>query len=317
MAEKQNGVAVKQDTAIAKATKPVDVLKGVLNAESVRTQFTNALGKSAPAFIASVIDLFNTDSKLQLCNANQIVCEALKAAVLKLPINRALGFAYILPFNNTKKDQNGNWVKVMEPTFQMGYKGYIQLAMRTGYYKTINADAVYEGEIKRVDKLTGEIDLSGTRTSDKVLGYFCYFKLLNGYDKTLYMSVEQMAKHAKKYSKGLGRDVTVDSLIALAGQPMDAESKVVGWMGNFHGMALKTVIRLNLSKYGYLSIDMQNAFVDDQAGDTAEIRDNMVQNQTGVHVIDMGGADFQEVVDDQPQEEAEAAKETPEVDPGY
>lgn len=308
--------------AIAKEqVKPVDLLKRVLNAESVKTQFTNAMGKSAPAFLASIIDLFNTDPNLAKCDPNQVVCEALKAAVLKLPINKALGFAYILPYNNSRKDKNGNWVKVMEPAFQMGYKGYIQLAMRTGNYRTINADAVYEGEIKSVNKLTGEIDLSGVRVSDKVLGYFCYFRLLNSYDKTLYMTVEQMAKHAKRYSKGLGRDVTVDSLIALAGQPMDAESKVVGWLGNFHGMALKTVIRLSLSKYGYLSIDMQNAFVDDQEGDTAEIRDNVVQNHTGVTTLDMGQASFQ-TVDEQPSGESgngmPAGGGAPvDIDPGY
>ena len=98
-----------------------------------------------------------------------------------------MGFAYIIPFNNSIK-VNGAWTKKKTPTFQLGYKGYIQLAMRTGQYRTINADVVYEGELQKVSKLTGEISFEGEKSSDKIIGYFCYFELLNGF-KTLY-SVE-------------------------------------------------------------------------------------------------------------------------------
>lgn len=300
-----------QQGAVAKAPKKVDILKGILNADSVQQQFKNALGKNAGTFVASVIDLYNSDSELQKCEANKIVMEALKAAVLHLPINKALGFAYIIAFNNSKKDANGNWTKVMEPTFQLGYKGYIQLAMRTGQYKTINAGEVYEGEFRTVNKLTGEVDFNGARTSDKVVGYFCYFELLNGFAKSLYMTVEQMATHAKRFSKGIKKEVTVDQLVAIAAQPVQAESKQVGWMGNFHGMAIKTVVRLLLGKYGYLSIEMQNAVVDDQEGDSYEVRNGEIQNQA-TQVIDIGNADYQEV------EQAPAPQLAPvEVDPGY
>ena len=261
--------------------KKIDVLKNMLNAPSVMEQFKNALAKSAPTFVASVIDLYNGDSNLQLCEPKEVVMEALKAAVLKLPINKALGYAYIIPFNNSIKlidpktgkvaidPKTGKelWTKKMVPTFQMGYKGYIQLAMRTGQYRTINADAVYEGEIRKVNKLTGEIAFDGERKSDKTVGYFCYFELLNGFSKTLYMTVEQMANHAKRYSKGLKKETTVESLISLADLPMVVESKTVGWLGNFHGMSLKTVIRILLSKYGYLSIEMQEAIENDYADD--------------------------------------------------
>ena len=191
-----------QSTAVA-APKRVDVLKNMLNAPSVMEQFNNALAKSAPTFVASVIDLYNGDTNLQQCEPKMVVMEALKAAVLKLPINKALGYAFIIPFNNSVKDDKGNWIKKMVPTFQMGYKGYIQLAMRTGQYRTINADVVYEGELRKVNKLTGEIAFDGEKKSDKVIGYFCYFELLNGFSKTHYMTVEQMAEHAKRYSKGL------------------------------------------------------------------------------------------------------------------
>lgn len=171
-------------------TKKIDVLKNMLSAPSVVEQFKNALAKNSSTFIASIIDLYNSDSNLQLCEPKAVVMEALKAAVLKLPINKALGYAYIIPYNNSKKDpKTGGYVKVMEPTFQLGYKGYIQLAERSNQYRTINADVVYEGELRKVNKLTGEIAFDGDKTSDKVVGYFCYFELLNGFSKTLYMTV--------------------------------------------------------------------------------------------------------------------------------
>mgnify|MGYP002638442121 CR=1 FL=1 len=298
--------------------KKVDVLKGMLNAPSVMQQFQNALNKNAPTFIASVIDLYNSDTKLQLCEPKQVVMEALKAAVLHLPINKALGYAFIIPFNNSKKveyvDDKGNkrekWEKVMEPTFQIGYKGLIQLAMRTGQYRTINADVVYDGELRKVNKLTGEIAFDGERKSDKVLGYFCYFELLNGFSKTLYMTTEQMANHAKRFSKALknDKDATVEKLLSLANLPVNADSTVVGWMGNFHGMAIKTVIRNLLSKYGYLSIEMQNAIADDYEGET-DMRDNLIQNNANAQVLDMSDASY-EVVDDN-------SNKQPDIDPGY
>ena len=305
--------------AVAEQRKPVDVLKSIMNAESVQQQFKNALGKNAGTFVASVIDLYNGDTGLQQCQPKQVVMEALKAAVLHLPINKALGYAYVIPFKNTKK-VNGQWVKVYEPVFQMGYKGYIQLAMRTGQYRTINADAVYEGELRKVNKLTGEIAFDGERTSDKVVGYFCYFELLNGFSKTLYMTVEQMANHAKRYSKGLVKyddagnkvDVTVDSLVALADLPMAPDSKTVGWLGNFHGMAIKTVIRNLLSKYGYLSVEMQNAISNDYEGDdVTDGRDTLIQNNANAQTVDMADVDYQEV------EDAKQLPGSEMEDPGY
>lgn len=306
--------------AVAEQRKPVDVLKSIMNADSVQEQFKNALGKNAGTFVASVIDLYNGDTALQQCQPKQVVMEALKAAVLHLPINKALGYAYVIPFKNSKKDSKGNWVKVYEPVFQMGYKGYIQLAMRTGQYRTINADAVYEGELRKVNKLTGEIAFDGDRKSDKVIGYFCYFELLNGFSKTLYMTVEQMANHAKKYSKGLVKydeagnkvDVSVDSLMSLADLPMAPDSKTVGWLGNFHGMAIKTVIRNLLSKYGYLSVEMQNAISNDFEGDTTDGRDTLLQGNANTQTYDMAEVEY-EVVG------AEPVPQIPnnEADPGF
>lgn len=290
----------------------VDILKGVMNADSVQEQFKNALGKNSGTFVASIIDLYNGDTNLQQCEPKAVVMEALKAAILKLPINKALGYAFIIPFNNSVKDDKGNWIKKMVPTFQMGYKGYIQLAMRTGQYRTINADVVYDGELRKVNKLTGEIAFDGEKTSDKVIGYFCYFELLNGFSKTLYMTVEQMADHAKRYSKGLKKETTVESLLNLANLPVATDSKVVGWMGNFHGMAVKTVIRNLLSKYGYLSVEMQQAIVNDTEGDTTDNRDNLIHENGNTQVFDVTDVSYENV------STGNAAPVAPkEADPGY
>lgn len=309
--------ATSQAGQVAKKQRGVDLLKNMLNAESVQAQFKNALGKNSGTFVASVIDLYNGDKSLQQCEPKAVVMEALKAAVLHLPINKALGYAFIIPFNNNRKvkytDEQGvereRWEKVMEPTFQIGYKGLIQLAMRTGQYRTLNADAVYEGELRKVNKLTGEIAFDGERTSDKVVGYFCYFEMLNGFAKTLYMTVEQMAMHAKRFSKGLKKETTVESLINLAALPV-SDSNAVGWMGNFHGMAIKTVIRNLLSKYGYLSVEMQNAIADDYEGETTG---STPEDQTPV-VMDAEAVVYEDV-SQQGQLPAPAAPQ--EVDPGY
>lgn len=291
MADKKTNVPAPTNGGVVQKVNPrTDALKGILNAESVQEQFKNALGKASNTFVASVIDLYNSDSNLQMCEPKAVVMEALKAAVLHLPINKALGYAYIIPYNNsyTEKDQYGKdildergnkkWYKKMEPTFQLGYKGYIQLAMRTGQYRTLNADVVYDGEIRKVSKLTGEIAFDGEKVSDKIAGYFCYFELLNGFSKTLYMTVEQMAKHAKRFSKGLKNDVSVERLLQLAAMPVNDDSKTVGWLGNFHAMGVKTVVRNLLSKYGYLSIEMQTAIADDMRSedyaDAQEIRED-------------------------------------------
>lgn len=252
-------------TAVAQQQpKPVDLLKSVIRAESVQQQFQNALGKHKDEFVASLIDLYTGDPQLQRCKPQAVVAEALRAATMRLALNKALGFAYIIVFNNSVKDPaTGQWTKVPTPTFVPGYKGYIQLAMRTGQYRTINADMVYEGELRNVDKLSGTIAFDGEKKSDKVVGYFCYFELLNGFSKVLYMSVEDMAKYALRYSPSFkGKEKpTFDALVkqAQSGQV----SSEVGWKGNFNDMALKTVIRRLLSKYGYLSIEMMNVIAKD------------------------------------------------------
>jgi len=257
----------------------VESLKRILGAESVMTQFKNALKDHSDTFIASIIDLYGSDSSLQKCDAGAVVKEALKAAVLKLPINKALGFAYVIGFNNSKgKDAAGNWIKVMEPTFQLGYKGYIQLAMRTGQYKFINADVVYEGEYKTKNKLTGEFDLSGKAISDNIIGYFAHIEMINGFSKTLFMTKDKVTAHATRYSKSWN-------------------SKNTPWKTNFDEMATKTVIRNLLSHYGFLSVEMASAMNQDIESDTAadEVREDIATNANSQN---MSFEEAEEVHDD-------------------
>nr|DAZ61651.1 MAG TPA: RecT protein [Caudoviricetes sp.] len=307
MQNNQNQVATTQQGAVAKQPRQIDVLKSVLNAPSVQEQFTNALKDHKDAFVASIIDLYNSDNQLQACNPKQVVSEALKAATMNLPINRALGFAYIVVFNNSVKQSDGTWIKVPTPTFVPGYKGYIQLAMRTGQYRTINADVVYEGEVRKVNKLTGEIAFDGEKTSDRVVGYFCYFELLNGFAKTLYMTVHDMATYAKRYSPSLKAATTVEMLEQLANTT--TVSKKVGWEGNFNDMALKTVIRNLLSKYGYLSVEMQGAMDNDD--EQSYQHDTMLENANS-QVVNIDASSY-EVLDN-----GNTKQETPVSDgPGY
>ena len=273
--------------------RPMDVLKGILNAPSVQEQFSNALADSKDLFVASIIDLYNGDKSLQKCDAKAIVCEALKAAVLKLPVNKALGFSYIVVYNNSVKQADGSWVKIPTPTFVLGYKGYLQLAQRTGCYETINADVIYEGQLVDTDLLSGEIKLDASKKkSDKVVGYFAHFRLLNGFRKTLFMSVEEMATYAKRYSPSVGKNTTKEQLIAKANSA--DVSKSVGWEGNFTDMALKTCLRRLLSKYGYLSIEMQNAMAGEYASEEAS-RDAMVAQNNASQQVNVEDIQFENV----------------------
>ncbi len=234
------GEVAKMQVPVAKS--PMDKLKRSLNTESVQAQFKNALAENAGPFIASIIDLFGSDKNLQECDPNLVIMECLKAATLKLPINKQLGFAYIVPYKS--KGQS-------IPQFQIGYKGYIQLAMRTGQYRFLNAGVVYEGVRVKKNILTGEIAFEGEPTSDKPQGYFAYMELLNGFSKTVYMTRAEVEAHAKRYSKSYNNDSSA-------------------WKTNFDEMALKTVIRRLLSKYGILSTDMINALTSDSEPDIDE-----------------------------------------------
>lgn len=261
-------------TEVTKALTPTQV--GVMNftksinSSYVQNQLKQVLGKNAGTFATSLVEVFTNDTQLQKCEQKKVIQEAIKAAALKLPLNKQLGYAYILVFNNWDKAQRKS---VPTPQIVLGYKGYIQLAMRTGQYKNINADIVYEGEMVGRDKLSGAIDLSGEKTSEKVVGYFAHFETVNGFSKTLFMSLGEMAGYALKFSPSFKRNAeknplpSVDALCDMANDQAvnGPQQGKVGWEGDFNSMAIKTVLRRLLSKYGYLSIEMMSALAEDES----------------------------------------------------
>lgn len=223
-----------------------------------------ALKENAGTFNTSLMELITSDTKLMQCDPTKLIAEAVKAASLKLPLNKQLGFAYLMPFGNT-------------PTLVIGFRGYLQLAMRTGHYRNINADIVYEGELESKDKLTGAISLNGEKKSETVVGYFAHFETINGFTKTLYMSLEEMANYALTFSPSYKNSNSKPSAQALMGQAQkqaqNGPDAGVGWWANFNAMAIKTVLRRLLSKYGYLSIEMQAAITADEQPTAESVRD--------------------------------------------
>ena len=229
----------KQGENITKLTTLARV-KGLLGNDQVKEKFNEVLKDKAPGFIASITSLVSSSQNFEDVDANTIMQSAMVAATLDLPINPNLGFAYVVPYAGKAQ-------------FQMGWKGFVQLALRTGQYRLLNAIEVYEGELISRNKITGEIVLDETkRISDKVIGFVSFFRLVNGFEKTLYMSAEEMEKHAKRYSQ------TYKSTKKWVVE----QSK---WTTDFDAMALKTVIKLLLSKYGILSVQLQKAIQADQA----------------------------------------------------
>lgn len=225
-------------TAVAKQS-PIEKLKSVMAMPSVQEQFKNALAEHSNKFVASLIDLYASDTYLQGCAPNLVVMEALKAATLNLPINKQLGFAYVVPY---KKGQS------LIPQFQIGYKGLIQLAMRSGVYRYINAGPVYAGEYRGFSKLTGELDISGDKESDTIIGYFSYMETVNGFKKSMFMSRDDMEKYAAKYSKSFSKDFSP-------------------WKTEFDAMAEKTMLRRLLSKYGQMTIEMAEGIASESEPD--------------------------------------------------
>ncbi len=207
-------------------------LKGLLGSDNIKKRFEEVLGKKAPGFISSILTATQANPKLAQCDPMTILSSAAIAASLDLPINSSLGFAHLVPYSNKCQ-------------FQMGWRGFVQLAARTGQYKTMNVTEVYEGEVKESNRFTGFMDFDETgKKSDKIVGYVAYLKMINGFEKWCYMTREQVEKHGRTYSKSFtnGR-----------------------WQTDFDAMAKKTVIKLLLSRWGMMSVDIQQAIDYDQA----------------------------------------------------
>ena len=229
-----------------RAVSPVNQMKNLLANQGMQNLFADALNENKDRFLASIIDLYNGDTYLQGCNPKEVAMEALKAATLNLPINKNLGYAYIVPYKNKGK---------LTPQFQIGYKGYIQMAQRSGQYKALNAGIMYEGmEVKR-DFLRGTFEIIGEPKSDKVIGYFAYFQLLNGYEKAVYMTKDEVTEHAERYSQSYGSDYSP-------------------WKKQFDEMAQKTVIKKLLSKYGVLTTEFQDAMKEEEDREVLRATEN-------------------------------------------
>ncbi len=245
----------KNNLATQQSGKPQqpNSLKQLLEAPAIKKRFEQLLDKRAPQFISSIVNLVSSDTNLAKCDPLTVIGSCMVAATLNLPIDKNLGYAWIVPYGN-------------KSTMQIGYKGFIQLALRTGQYRYINVIEVYEGELVKFDRLTEHLEFDQEkRTSDAIVGYAAYFELLNGFKKTVYWSKEQIILHRDRFSK-------------------QANGKV--WRDDFDAMAMKTVLKNMLSKWGILSIEMQQAVT----GDDHEF----TTTEDGSDVIDLTPGDFYE-----------------------
>lgn len=280
-------------------------VKNTLAQENVKKKFTEVLGQKAPQFMASITNVVAGSAQLKQCDANSILGAAFVAATYDLPIDSNLGFAAIVPYNNSKfNPQTKQYEKHMEAQFQMMYKGFIQLAIRSGYYEKMNYAVVYADELLSYNPITGEVEFVKDFSActqrmngeeDKVVGYYAWFKLLTGFSKELYMSKAEVENHARTYSSSYRYD-------------LEKNKKNSNWTTNFKAMALKTVIKLLLSKWGILSVDMQRAIQDDQQtfddngeGSYGDNQPDVIEAEDPFNAIEQGatqevnGLDLEEV----------------------
>jgi len=264
-----------QQTALSKKEEG---LKALTNRPEIQAKFREMLGQKSTGFLVSLLSIVQTNNKLQQADPNSILFAAGIAASLDLPINQNLGFAYIVPYK--QKLPSGQYADVAQ--FQLGWKGLVQLAQRSGQFETISTAIVYEGQIKSDDPLEGYVFDWKSKVSDKVIGYCAHFKLLNGFRKTLFMSIEQVKNHGGKYSKTFSQKGGV-------------------WESEFDSMAQKTVLKQLLGKYAPLSIEMQKAIITDQAkvndwdGNDITYVDN--ENVTLDHEAVSQAKEYQRIID--------------------
>jgi len=219
--------------------------KDLFQSPQVMAKFGEVLGKKSTQFITSVLQIVNNNKLLSKSDPQSILNAAMTAATLDLPINNNLGFAYIVPYGSAAQ-------------FQMGWRGFVQLAQRTGLYKTISVAAIYDGQLVSNDPLKGcEFDFS-MLGNGKPIGYAAYFKLLSGYEATLYMSHKEVEAHGKKYSKSFNSGP---------------------WADNFEAMAKKTCLKLLLSRFAPLSVEIQMAVTLDQSKVNDNLQPEYIDNQ--------------------------------------
>lgn len=280
--------------------------------DAVKKQINQVVGgKNGTRFISSIVSAVQSTPALQECTSPSIVNAALLGEALNLSPSPQLGQYYMVPFDNKKKG-------CKEAQFQLGYKGYIQLAIRSGYYKKLNVLAIKEGELVRYDPLDEEVEVNLIdddilREEAPTMGYFAMFEYENGFRKTLYWSKKKMLAHAEKYSFAFYKNGGAKSLELLEQGKIpekDMWKYSSFWFKDFDGMALKTMLRQLISKWGIMSIDLQNAIDKDMAvihedGKT-EYVDAVKAEDDGV----VSDQELQEVQEDQP-----AAPGTQQLDP--
>ena len=214
-----------------------------------RTQeyLQQVLGEKKSSFINNLTALVAGSKQLQACNPMSVMYAAIKATALDLPLDPNLGFAYVIPYKNNKEGDT-------DAQFQIGYKGFIQLAMRSGQYRTINVRDVREGEIVGEDFVSGDLrfkKLNSNRDKATIIGYVAFFRLVNGFEKMVFWTVDEVKQHAITYSKTYGSTI----------KTVREASK---WVTDFDAMAKKTALKSLLSKYGVLSVEMKTAITSDQ-----------------------------------------------------
>lgn len=226
------GLITKQkEQAVQSAPKAgVALLDAMFKQDSVQARFQRMLGKKAPGFISSVLTVVSQNKLLQNVDMRTVLSAASIAASLDLPILPSLGRAWIVPYKGAAQ-------------FQIGYLGYVELAQRSGLYKSINVNTVYEGEVVKWNKFTEELTY-GEQEGDAAIGYCASFELLNGFRKVVYWTKDAVIKHAKRFSKSYN-------------------SSSSPWQSDFDAMAMKTVLAYTLRHWGPMSIEMQKAMAED------------------------------------------------------
>lgn len=268
-----------------------------LTKDAVKNQINSIVGgKDGQRFISAIVSAVSVNPALQECDNSTILSGALLGESLKLSPSPQLGHYYLVPFNDKERGKVA--------TFQLGYKGYIQLAIRSGQYKKLNVMAIKEGELEYFDPLNEDIKISlmvdnwDAREETPTVGYYAFFELTNGFRKAIYWSKKQMMAHADKFSPAFSKDATTIKVKGVektkvsfadyeAGNydPKDSWMYSSFWYKNFDNMAYKTMLRQLISKWGIMSTEMQQAFSSDMTFEDANGTRNYVESEEDI--IDM------------------------------